>query len=366
MSFASEYPKTLEVYTKGLERGLHLGMQLYASRQGEVLIDEALGQSDESGRALSRDDLMLWMSACKPVGAIAIAQLMEAGHLNYDDLVTDTIPEFGQLGKGPITIRHLLTHTSGFPNVPMPTARDHWNDIILSICDFPLQEGWIIGETAGYHPHSSWYILAEILQRKICVPYPEYVRERIFLPLGMDNCWIGMTPEAHAAYGESIAPTYNTLRGQRDNLKYHVEASVTACIPGGNGRGPMRELGKLYEALLNEGIYNEHRILQAETISDLTHRHRVDQCDTTFGHKLDWGLGFIPNSNRYGAQTVPYGYGLHSSDEAYGHGGSQSVGSMADPAHDLVVTVAFNGMPGEPQHNLRIKKLMTALYDDLF
>ena len=38
---------------------------------------------------------------------------------------------------------------------------------------------------------------------------------------------------------------------------------------------------------------------------------------------------------------------------------------MADPAHELVVTVAFNGMPGEPQHNLRIKKLMTALYEDL-
>ena len=365
MSLETNFPKAYEVYEKGLERGLHLGMQIYVSQAGAVLVDEAVGVANDEGQALSNDDLMLWMSASKPIGAIAIAQLMEEGFLSYDELVTDTIPEFGQLGKGPVTIRHLLTHTSGFPDVPMPMARDHWNDIILSICDAPLKDNWVVGETAGYHPHSSWYILAEILQRKVSISYSDYVRERIFLPLGMDNCWVGMTNEAWAAYGDRIAPTYNTFRGECENLKYHVEASVTACIPGGNGRGPMRELGKLYEALMNEGIGHKHRILKAETIADLTHRHRTEQCDTTFGHKMDWGLGFIPNSNRYGAQTVPYGYGLHSSDEAFGHGGSQSVGSMADPAHEFVVTVAFNGMPGEPQHNLRIKKLMTALYEDL-
>jgi len=269
------------------------------------------------------------------------------------------------MGKSPITIRHLLTHTSGFTSIPKPIVPTHWNDIILSICDTSLQEGWIIGETAGYDPHSSWYILAEILQRKIDSTFSDYVRERIFLPLGMDNSWVGMTPESHAKYGDCITPTYNTRRGACVDMQRHDEASVCSCIPGGNGRGPMRELGKLYEALLNEGFGHEHRILKSETISDLIHRHRVGQCDSTFQHKIDWGLGFIPNSNRYGAQTVPYGYGLHSSDEAFGHGGNQSVGSMADPAHGLVVTVAFNGMPGEAQHNLRIKKLMTALYEDL-
>jgi len=365
MSLASDFPKTFDVYTKGQDRGLHLGMQIYASRKGETILDEAVGFSDKIGRELKHDDLMLWMSASKPIGAIAIAQLMESGHLTYDELVADTISEFGQLGKGPVTIRHLLTHTSGFPNVPMPMARDHWNDIIMTICDTPLEEGWVVGESAGYHPHSSWYILAEILQRKLGVSFSSYVRDRIFLSLEMENCWIGMTPEAWSAYEGRIAPTFNTFRSASDNLKFHAEGSVTACIPGGNGRGPMRELAILYETLLNEGIGNTHRILKTETIDDMTHRHRTDQCDTTFGHKIDWGLGFIPNSNKYGAQTVPYGYGLHSSDEAYGHGGSQSVGSMADPAHDLVVCVAFNGMPGEPQHNLRIKKLMTALYEDL-
>lgn len=365
MSFASECPKAYEVYTNGQEKGLHPGMQIYASKAGTVLLDEALGDSNTNGRVLNNDDLMLWMSSSKPIGAIAIAQLMEAGHLQYDDLVTDTIPEFGQLGKDPVTIRHLLTHTGGFPKMPRPIIGTGWNDIIMNICDTPLEEGWIIGETAGYDPHSGWYILAEILQRKVGISYSDYVRERIFLPLGMDNCWVGMTEEAFNDYGERIVPTYDTRRGGCEDMNRQAAASICGCIPGGNGRGPMRELARLYEALLNEGFGNEHHILKAETIADLTRRHRVGQYDTIFRHTIDWGLGFIPNSNQYGAQTVPYGYGLHASEQTFGHGGNQSVAAMADPAHDLVITIDFNGMPGEAPHNLRIKNLLTALYEDL-
>ena len=80
---------------------------------------------------------------------------------------------------------------------------------------------------------------------------------------------------------------------------------------------------------------------------------------------MDWGLGFILNSNRYGAETTPYGYGLHASEDAYGHGGRESSSAFADPTHDLVVIVIFNGMPGEPRHNQRVRDFNTAVYEDL-
>jgi len=61
------------------------------------------------------DQLMLWMSSVKPVTAIAVAQMWERGLLAFDDPVAQHIPEFATSGKFAITIRHVLTHTGGFP-----------------------------------------------------------------------------------------------------------------------------------------------------------------------------------------------------------------------------------------------------------
>ena len=87
--------------------------------------------------------------------------------------------------------------------------------------------------------------------------------------------------------------------------------------------------------------------------------------DETFRHKVDWGLGFILDSNRYGAATLPYGFGLHASADTFGHGGQQSSADFADPGHGLAVAVIANGTPGEPRHNKRARELHTTIYEDL-
>ena len=74
---------------------------------------------------------------------------------------------------------------------------------------------------------------------------------------------------------------------------------------------------------------------------------------------------FIINSNEYGELTVPYGYGRHASKSAFGHGGRECMSAFADPQHDLVVIANFNGMPGEPRHNQRVRDFNTAVYEDL-
>ena len=62
---------------------------------------------------------------------------------------------------------------------------------------------------------------------------------------------------------------------------------------------------------------------------------------------------------------MPYGYGPHASERAFGHGGRQSVSAFADPGHGLVVALAVNGMPGEPRHHRRNLALAGAVYQDL-
>ena len=97
----------------------------------------------------------------------------------------------------------------------------------------------------------------------------------------------------------------------------------------------------------------------------MTTRQRVGMMDVTFKHVVDWGLGTIIDSKRYGDETVPYGYGRYASDATVGHGGSQSSVGFADPAHALAVGCYFNGMPGETAHQKRLHRVLAALYEDL-
>jgi CubicO group peptidase (beta-lactamase class C family) len=145
------------------------------------------------------------------------------------------------------------------------------------------------------------------------------------------------------------------------------EDAITTCRPGAGGRGPVRELGRIYEMLLNRGRgpAGSSPVLRPQTVEALTARHRAGMYDHTFRHVIDWGLGFIVNSAMYGVDTVPYGYGPFASSRTFGHGGSQSSTAFADPEAGLAVALAFNGMPGEAQHDRRLRAVVGALYEDL-
>jgi CubicO group peptidase (beta-lactamase class C family) len=95
-----------------------------------------------------------------------------------------------------------------------------------------------------------------------------------------------------------------------------------------------------------------------------TSAQRVGLYDQTFKHVIDWGFGFITNTQP-DDPARPYGFGPHASPKTFGHGGSQSSVGFADPAHDLTVAIIFNGVPGEPRHQTRIRETLAAVYEDL-
>ena len=118
-------PRTTAALLGGMERGLHLGAQLYVSLRGEVMADLALGES-RPGVAMTADTLALWMSMGKPVTAILIARLVDAGALEVQRRASEFIPEFAQHGKDEITIAHLLTHSGGFRHVGSNWTAESW------------------------------------------------------------------------------------------------------------------------------------------------------------------------------------------------------------------------------------------------
>ena len=359
-SGATAVPGAVASLVDGIERGLHPGAMLYVSVDGKPIADIGIGEA-RAGTPMTPDSMVVWFSMTKPSVAVSVAQQWERGALELDDPVVRHLPEFGAHGKDIITIRHLLTHTAGIrpADAVMSAAPDdtYWDEIVAGICAIEREPDWVPGARAGYHLSSGMTILAEIVRRLDGRRFETYVRDEVFLPLGMDDCWVGMPAEAAAGYGARVGTMHGTSTDVAVPLvMFDGPAFLERCIPGGGGRGPLRQLGRLYEALLHRGELDGRRVLLPQTVEALTARHRVGLYDETFHALCDWGLGFAIDA---------YAMGRHASPRAFGHGGALSAISFADPEHGLVAVVQTNGMCANDDHYLRLDAVTTALYEDL-
>lgn len=347
---------TTQIIETGMERQLHLGMQIAVSLNGH-LQTKAFGNAHPE-RPLTSNTPIPWLSAGKPITAVALAILVDQQKLAFHDRVVTHIPEFAQAGKETITVTHLLTHTAGLSPVDVDWSTTPWPEIIDHICRQPLRPGWTIGFDAGYDPAASWFILGEIIQRVSGRDLNEFLQTEIIDPIGMFHTSAQGTGEV------DFAPLYDRVTGELRLSPYTPRLARKHLAPGSSLRGPASDLARFYQHLL--GILNGlPGVIQQATLEYMLLRHRRDRFDQTQQHKLDYGLGFILDSNQYGAETVPYGFGRHASEKAFGHGGSQSSIGFADPTKQLAVAIIANGRAGEGQHQRRFRELLTGLYDDL-
>ena len=346
---------------EGIDRGDHFGAQIYISKQDVVLLDTAIGRKNPD-EWLTREMLPCWLSAGKPITAVALLQQIDAGRCTLDNFVAQFIPEFASNGKEPITLKHLLTHTGGFRSAEGASTAPNWEEIIARICRSRLEAGWTPGATAGYHFTVSWFILAEIVQRLSGQLFSEYVRQHIFLPLKMNHCWMGMSSETFASLKDKIAPMFVSENGRlTPHPTFDRDNEIIRCKPGSGTRGPIGELGLFYEALLKKDGLS----LSPESIGQMTSRQRSGLFDLTFKHVIDWGLGVSINDPNGQGEGLPYGFGKYASSETFGHGGSLSSCAFADPAHRLVVALWFNAQPTDARHQERIRGICAAIYEDL-
>ena len=153
-SLAETLPQTSSVIDAGLARGLHSGFQIYVSLNGKAVVEAACGEA-RPGEAMTTDRILPWLSAGKPLTAVAILLLVERDLIELDSTVASVIPEFAAGGKESITLRHVLTHTGGFRNVESDWPFVLWPDVISRICVAPVEDSWDVGQTAGYHPSSN-------------------------------------------------------------------------------------------------------------------------------------------------------------------------------------------------------------------
>jgi CubicO group peptidase (beta-lactamase class C family) len=254
-----------------------------------------------------------------------------------------------------------LTHTAGIRWANFSTGED-WDRVIEAINTVRPEPRWTAGQKAGYHALTSWYVLGEIIARLTGRDFESALQTLVLEPAGMNRttCFL-------SADELQNNPRHSGLYNTKDEPMSEDRSTIGLCSPGSSLRGPVRELGRFYEMLLRQlrtDAPGSDAAIRPQTIEALTARHRVGMFDHTFKRVLDWGLGFIVNS-RYLGGEIPYGFGDHASMRAFGHGGRQSSIAFADPEHQLVIALAFNGMPGEKQNDHRTRPILSALYEEL-
>lgn len=363
-------PRTYELLQAGIRHRWHPGAQICIWHEGQVLANGAVGNAAE-GIPMRPDSVNLWLSAGKPIGAVAMGILKDRGRVDFDAPVADYWPEFAQNGKEAVTLRHLLTHTGGIRTAEGADRLATHEEVLAAIAAAPLEVDWVPGEKAAYHATSGWHVLGEVVRRVSGLPYDEFTRQEIFAPLGMSSSMFTFTPQAAASLGDRAAVMHVVKGGKLEPHQKFTPKNHGAFVrPGSGFRSTAVDMVQFYRMLLGMGWLEDGqlgdgvRVLEAATAREITSPQRVGMKDHTFGQIMDWGLG-VMFDNKAHSRAAPYGYGPHASPRTFGHGGRESSTAFADPEHQLVMAVVFNGMPGEPTHDRRLRMVTAAVYEDL-
>jgi CubicO group peptidase (beta-lactamase class C family) len=365
-SFFAESPESIGIDPEKLEalftraekevaEGLLPSCQIAVAREGRIAGMRSFGSVRHQGReALATNETLYCIfSSTKAITSAAAWILMQEGELDPSERVSDIVPEFGTNGKDAVLVEQLFTHTAGFPMAPFPPAA-----FLDRAQRLEIFSRWKLNYEPGtrfiYHPSSSMYVIAEILERRTGVAYGEFVRTRIAEPLGLEDLWVGLPDELHGRLAdiEHVGRELTEADYQRLGMPVPPVTEVTeeaiagfndpavrrAGIPGGGGTTTAGDLALFYQALL--GHCGGDRIWKPETVAMAREIRSGELCDIVFGKRANRGLGLMIA----GDEDRNYrGFGHTNSELAFGHGGAGGQIAWADPATGISLGYCTNG-----------------------
>lgn len=352
-----------DAFAQAFEGRPRMGAALSIRLEGKEIVNLHGGIADARDKTpWSHDTASVVFSCTKGLVSILVAQLVEAGALDYDAPVVQYWPEFAQGGKDQVTVRQLLAHQAGLSALTTDLTFDNildWDVVTGRLAaQTPL---WPPGTGYGYHALTHGWLAGELIRRVTGKPVGRVFAERLATPLGAD-AWIGLPdqhlgPIAHLEVAPNLADLW--LQEARldtpdaPNWPYRAmtlghalpAALVTpdggfndrrlqaAEVPGAGGIATASGLAAIWSATVvpTRGV----SLLSAETVRVAT--RTVTEGPPVFPAPPPysrWGMGFQLDSEAR----------RYLSPDCFGHDGAGGQSAFADPRHRVGFAFVTNWM----------------------
>ncbi|NPV06825.1 MAG: beta-lactamase family protein [Anaerolineae bacterium] len=324
----------LSLLRERVDSGFVPGAVVAVFRRGRLVRLAPYGYRDPETLSLpvETDTTFLIASLTKPIVVAGAVLLLQQGKLCLDQPAAHVIPEFGAQGKQGVTIRHLMTHTSGLPDqLPQsPELRRRQapkDDFVRAVCELaPLFQP---GSQVSYQSMGI-LILGEIIERLTGMELRDYLQQRLFLPLGMDSSVLGMPPTGleHSALclplrlppeSRDVGDDFNTIYWRDFGAPWgglHSTAADLSRFLGhvlGDLPGPLSPAAR--RAMVRDQLAGMPGVRSEEGLS------------------RRWGLGFMLGAAYFGDLVSP---------DTFGHVGSTGTMYWADPDSRLGCVLLTN------------------------
>ena len=290
-----------------------------------------------AGDCVALDSVFLIASITKPIVCTGAALLLERGEVDLDDPVCSFVPEFAQNGKRRVLIRHLLTHTSGLPDIlpnndSLRRDRSPLSEFVAGVCREPLM--FPPGSMVSYQSMGI-LMLAEIVERVTAARLRDFLESELFEPLRMRSTSLGWTDHLANRVVEAT-PSPESEGAWVWNTPYWRNLGA----PWGGVFSTVVDIARFLEMFLDAGRSCGNQILQPVTvrnmISDLT--TGIPDANGTSGLQNGWGLGW--QVQRVGASGF---FGSLTPVGAFGHFGVTGTLAWADPASETAFVMLTSG-----------------------
>ncbi len=333
-------PKRMKAF---VDDGSISGAVTVVARHDRIVSLDVVGLADLKAEKPMRTDSLFWIaSMTKPITAVAVLMLQDEGKLNVEDPVEKYLPEFKNQWlvqeksattltlvrpARPITLRDLLTHTSGLGDVSAPRTNSTLAELVMGYAQQPLK----------FAPGSKWEYcnsgintLGRVVEVVSGQKFEVFLDRRIFRPLAMRDTTFWPSSSQTKRLAKTYKPGKNGDLEETDIyfLKGGLSNRKRTPYPAGGLFSTAGDMARLYQMLLNAGAVNGKQLVSKPSV-DLMTRTQTSDIKTGFTDGMSWGFGF---------QVVkePQGVTAMLSPGTFGHGGAYATQSWADPKRDLI------------------------------
>jgi CubicO group peptidase (beta-lactamase class C family) len=336
------------ILVKAIQDSAFPAAQLLVAKDGIIVYEKSMGTFtyDKNSRNINSETLFDLASLTKVVATTsAIMKLYDGKKISLDDKVSLFMPQFAEGKKSEITIRHLLTHTSG-----LPPFRQLWR--FVPDAKFALDSVYATnlvanpGDTTIYSD-LGFITLGKIVEGVSGSTLDEFMKENFFEPLGMSRTMFAPS----AALWKNVAPTEYDSTWRKTLVRGRVHDENAEFLGGVSGHAGLfstaSDLSILMQMLMNGGTYGDTRYLDSSTIALFTKRQ---------SEKSTRALGWDTKSPK-GSMA-----GNLFSNSSFGHSGFTGTTLWADPERNLFVILLTNRVH-PTRVNSKIARVRPAVHD---